>query len=58
MASAKLKATMETPVDCVIGNRKSPVVCRTPIVISKIAAVVAINATICQRESEDFIARA
>ncbi|GFE78839.1 hypothetical protein GCM10011487_08390 [Steroidobacter agaridevorans] len=31
-------ATIETPVVCVMGNRNKPVVCRTPIVMSRMAA--------------------
>jgi hypothetical protein len=55
IASAKLNATMETPVDSVIGRRNSPVVCRNPIVIIRMAAETEINATTRQRERGELM---
>ena len=42
-ASAKLIATTETPVDCVIGIRNRPDVCRAPMVMSRIALAASIS---------------
>ena len=52
MANAKLKATIETPVDWVIGNRNRPVVWRTPIVIMRMAAEAKTLAAIAERRHD------
>ena len=47
-ASAKLIATIETPVDCVMGIRNRPEVCRAPMVMSRMAAAASVSVHSCR----------